>query len=1057
MTWKNRIPRLPAWGMWLAPALLAFAPLFLRLWRFATCGAGCGADSLLGLFSDALTGGVFLVLMLACPRALRWLPALLWALFQVGSLELYHAMQRYPVWQDLHYLFDANFVRNSTGGFKFAAPVFTVVTCTAALAASLLHLPKMRLRRLAWVVPALAVLFFVHARLEVVSSHAVTANRNPLHNFVLDAAHRSRASTTVALPESLKHVDLSGASLLGDAAGKAKNVLIVVMEGIPGLYIPEIRKNIGVDEYEVTMDKLDKSTHGAMLIPDFVAHSHQTIRGLYAILCGDFSKLSYDTPKPFELLGKPERAAACLPAQLREHGFSTHYLQGARLDFMAKDRVMTHAGFQEVHGSEWFASEGIENPFPFWWGAVDAAFFQGAQRYIAELRKKEHPWMLTLLTVGTHHPFGVPKDIAARYASPRDVAVAFLDEAVADFLDKLKADGTLDDTLVIVMSDESHGSPRLDWASSWGLGIVIAPEQEKLPRIKPGGYGLVDVEASILDYLHLPVPAQILGRSFFRNYDTPREMFSFTGGVLRRHTGATSIRCAGARTCKSVPAASILGQPPQEVKELPEQQAAETYALASALTDALRAGGDVQRFSFAMGEQRKTPGMLIGGQYMTLPANADVTVRVQMTMLEGSGESVAFRIEAKRDHDSRLNELVDNVSPMPELPSLPALRPGESMDETFSFHNAIIRRAVSFAMVAEGAKGLVRFDRFDVSIKKNPGSGTAPEQKELVPELSLLERAVQAGNAQQVRTLLDQGVDVDAVNTKGSTALMWAVQYEHASIAKMLLEKGANPNAENKAGYIALGKAAAKGYTAIVNLLLGYGANINQADENGRTALMNAAAQGHADIVQMFIDKGVNVSQANKDGGTSLMEAAARGHVDTVRILLEHGADVNQADKDGWTALMQAVAQGRADIVQLLVEKGANVNAVNKDGATPLMEAVRHGHLDATKLLLNRGADVYTANKSGVTALWLAAAFGNSEAAALLLDKGADVNVVDENGATPLMEAVWRGYSEVAKLLLAKGADVNVRHKNGSTALWMAEQNKYTEIVEVLKAAGAKK
>ena len=100
MTGKNRITRLPAWGAWLAPALLAFAPFFLRLWRFALCGAGCGAGSVLGLFSDALTGSAFFMLLLVCPRALRWLPALLWTLFQIGSLELYQAMQRYPVWQD---------------------------------------------------------------------------------------------------------------------------------------------------------------------------------------------------------------------------------------------------------------------------------------------------------------------------------------------------------------------------------------------------------------------------------------------------------------------------------------------------------------------------------------------------------------------------------------------------------------------------------------------------------------------------------------------------------------------------------------------------------------------------------------------------------------------------------------------------------------------------------------------------------------------------------------------------------------------------------------------
>ncbi|WP_164171779.1 sulfatase-like hydrolase/transferase, partial [Stenotrophomonas maltophilia] len=83
-------------------------------------------------------------------------------------------------------------------------------------------------------------------------------------------------------------------------------------------------------------------------------HSHQTIRGLYAMLCGDYSKLDSGTPKGVELLNNPARARECLPAQLRQHGFSTHFLQGAGLRFMAKDKVMPQMGFDKTLGRDWF-------------------------------------------------------------------------------------------------------------------------------------------------------------------------------------------------------------------------------------------------------------------------------------------------------------------------------------------------------------------------------------------------------------------------------------------------------------------------------------------------------------------------------------------------------------------------------------------------------------------------------------------------------------------------------------------------------------------------------
>ena len=82
----------------------------------------------------------------------------------------------------------------------------------------------------------------------------------------------------------------------------------MVLEGIPGMYYPEIGKAIGTQSKEVSMNKLAESTPDAMLIPDFVAHSHQTIPGLYPMLCADFSKQSWDTPKAFELQQDPARA-----------------------------------------------------------------------------------------------------------------------------------------------------------------------------------------------------------------------------------------------------------------------------------------------------------------------------------------------------------------------------------------------------------------------------------------------------------------------------------------------------------------------------------------------------------------------------------------------------------------------------------------------------------------------------------------------------------------------------------------------------------------------------
>ena len=669
--------------------------------------------------SDVLTGLAFFLLVWACPRWLRIVPVLIWALFQAGAQELFFSLHRYPIWQDLHYLGNADFVKNSTAGLRLSAPVFAATQLVSALLVLLLPLRRLSGRLVLGSAAVLALLFLGHSRFSgYFAGQSLTARYNPLHWFILDAATNSpllgdAKHMDVALPSSLKQADLQGRALI--EKGTAKNVLIVILEGIPGLYLPEIREAMGVTASDSSMDKLAAASPApAMLIPDFSVHSHQTIRGLYSILCGDFSKFSWDTPKAFELQSMPERAHDCLPAQMREQGWSTHYLQAANLGFMSKDRFMPLAGFEHVHGLEWFTET---NPFPFEWGVVDSVFFRGARNYIKKLEKRGKPWMLTLLTVGTHQPYAVTDAIAARYPSRKAATVALLDEAVATFLKGLRRDGIFKDTLVIIVSDESHGSELATWVSSWGLGMVLAPDGAALPRLKQGGYGLVDTTVSVLDYFKLPVPLSVIGRSFFRDYDSPREMLSYTAATLRRHTGSgMRYECTDDGHCQGGAATSILGEPATPLQTVPSKQAREMNAIARTLDRNLQSTDKERVLSFASGEQRRLNDVsgndwsdnLIGAQYLDFPAKTVVDVRLRLKVLQAPAEGVQLKLLVKEwEYDQ------SNVS----VPALPALKKGEELERSFSFKNVQARQNFSFFLVGSGVNALVQIDQFDVAIR----------------------------------------------------------------------------------------------------------------------------------------------------------------------------------------------------------------------------------------------------------------------------------------------------------------------------------------------------
>jgi uncharacterized protein len=80
--------------------------------------------------------------------------------------------------------------------------------------------------------------------------------------------------------------------------------------------------------------------------------------------------------------------------------------------------------------------------------------------------------------------------------------------------------------------------------------------------------------------------------------------------------------------------------------------------------------------------------------------------------------------------------------------------------------------------------------------------------------------AVESGNAEVVKSLLQKGAKVNAQTKGGTTALMEAVKSKEAvALTKLLLEAGANPKAKSRKGVTALMIAANEGNDAVVKIL----------------------------------------------------------------------------------------------------------------------------------------------------------------------------------------------------------------------------------------------
>lgn len=89
------------------------------------------------------------------------------------------------------------------------------------------------------------------------------------------------------------------------------------------------------------------------------------------------------------------------------------------------------------------------------------------------------------------------------------------------------------------------------------------------------------------------------------------------------------------------------------------------------------------------------------------------------------------------------------------------------------------------------------------------------------------ERAIRRGDAGTVRELLRAGIDVDARDRHGQTALMLAAQRGHGEIAALLVEAGADLNVAAKYNLTALMLAVVAGHAAVARVLILAGADLD--------------------------------------------------------------------------------------------------------------------------------------------------------------------------------------------------------------------------------------
>lgn len=301
---------------------------------------------------------------------------------------------------------------------------------------------------------------------------------------------------------------------------------------------------------------------------------------------------------------------------------------------------------------------------------------------------------------------------------------------------------------------------------------------------------------------------------------------------------------------------------------------------------------------------------------------------------------------------------------------------------------------------------------------------------------------------------------LNACDSQGSTALIWAAQLGFSTIVNDLLARpGIVINAANDNGDTALICAARCGFVSIVAALLPKMSlmEIGLKNQSSSTALEVAEQKEYRRIVQLI---NYRVEQLHAEQAhVQFIEAAKTGDLLSVQTYIKENPIevINLADKEGNTVLIWAVSVGHVEIVKTLLSiDGLALNIQNNHGNSALHCAVIARQFLSVTLLLAQPTSanlINLKNTLGFTALMYAAHFGKQDIAELLLNQnGIEINAKNNEGDTALGWAAYQGHLEIVALLLPKLTydEINAPNNLNFTAAQEAQNRGHVNIASLI-------
>lgn len=226
------------------------------------------------------------------------------------------------------------------------------------------------------------------------------------------------------------------------------NVVIFIIESFGKEYSGAFNKNTKIKNFVSYTPFFDSLATHSLIATNAFANGRQSIHGMSSVLAGIPSLKDAFTSSPYS-----NQKIQSIVSVANEMGYDTSFFHGApngSMGFLGFGNIL---GFKHYYGKTEYNNDA---DFDGMWGIWDEPFFQ----YFAKtLNAKKNPFMATMFSVSSHHPFKIPEKYKGKFKKgPLEIhePIGYTDFALKKFFETAKKMPWYKNTIFVVVADHTN-------------------------------------------------------------------------------------------------------------------------------------------------------------------------------------------------------------------------------------------------------------------------------------------------------------------------------------------------------------------------------------------------------------------------------------------------------------------------------------------------------------------------------------------------------------------------------------------------------------------------